>query len=194
MTAPLVIYLHGFLSSPNSEKAIETRDWLAEHCPEAEFICPQINNLPDLAAAQLIELIEPLLARQPVLMGSSMGGFYCAWLSAKYGLKAVLVNPAVYIDTLLQAYLGENINPYTQQRFLLTPYHIDILAQMNTLEAEQTNLYMLLQTGDETLNYENALARYPHAKVLVEAGGNHRFDGYQQHLPNIMQFLEIHTQ
>ncbi|MCP3862167.1 MAG: esterase YqiA, partial [Aestuariibacter sp.] len=35
-----VLYLHGFLSSPLSVKAQQTRRYLSEQYPDIEFVCP----------------------------------------------------------------------------------------------------------------------------------------------------------
>ncbi len=189
--ASVLIYIHGFLSSPQSQKAQDTSDYLHGHYPDTRFIVPELDNLPGAAALQLIGLIESLAPAKPALIGSSLGGFYAAWLSANYNLKSVLVNPVIYKPTILTRYLGENYNPHTHQRFNLNQAHLDLLDEMNTLVPRQKDLFMLLQTGDETLNYRDALLKYPHAKTLVEQGGNHRFKGYKKHLPAIMKFLEI---
>ena len=188
---PVIIYLHGFTSSPQSEKARETAAWLAQHRPDIELQVPALSNYPDKAAAQAKALVESLAPRQPRLIGSSMGGFFSAWLSAQFKLYAALVNPGVFIEQRLRSYLGRNTNLYTGERFELNESHLHALAAMSQLQPDERKLLLLLQTGDETLDYRQALRRYPKARAVVETGGSHRFEGYINHLPDILQFFEL---
>lgn len=191
MTQPVLIYLHGFLSAPASEKAQETIAWMQANRPDIELIVPTIANTPDKAAPQLLEIAESVKDRQVGLIGSSMGGFFSAWLSAQYGFKAALINPGTYIADLLQNYIGEHENMYSGERFTLTAEHVELLREYAQLEPDQSNLKVLLQTGDETLDYRDALKRFPDAQITVEEGGNHRFEGYKDHLPDIIEFLGL---
>ena len=88
------VYLHGFNSSPHSLKAQETRDWLARHAPSARFHCPRLSPHPAQALAAAHDLVAALPA-DTLLIGSSLGGFYAAWLADTLKRKAVLINPAV---------------------------------------------------------------------------------------------------
>src|SRR5690606_21817342 len=94
MTAaePRVVYLHGFNSSPASTKARQ----VAAYCAARGWHCaaPQLSHDPRLAVGWLEQLLEQEgLPR--LLIGSSLGGFYAAWLAERYDLKAALINPAV---------------------------------------------------------------------------------------------------
>lgn len=44
------------------------------------------------------------------LVGSSLGGYYSLYLSQKYGLKAVLINPCLEPHNIIKLFLGENKN------------------------------------------------------------------------------------
>ena len=50
---------------------------------------------------------------------------------------------------------------------------------------------MLLQTGDETLDYRQAVEHYAGADVYIEEGGDHSFVNYEAHLDGIMAFLNL---
>ena len=90
-----LLYIHGFLSSPLSFKARQTAQWLAEHHPEIEFLCPQLTPYPADAQKLLDSAVESRFPDPVYLMGSSLGGFWATWLAEKYNLRAVLINPAV---------------------------------------------------------------------------------------------------
>ncbi len=186
-----LIYLHGFLSSARSQKALEVAEYIATSNTPVEFICPQLEDHPAQTKIQLSELVLQQDSK-PALIGSFLGGFYASWLAEQYDLKAVLVNPAVSPHRLL----GENtegyFNPYTKNRFILA--EDDILA-LQFMEAElrmsATQLMLMVQTGDETLDYRHAVNRYKDAIQIVEAGGDHRFQNFKKHLPEIFRFLQL---
>ena len=187
-----VIYLHGFLSSPQSVKATQTQSFFTEHYPHVEFLVPQINHYPDLAAVQLNDLVNQYGGRKLRFIGSSMGGFFSTYLVSQFGGKAVLINPAVKPHILLSDYLGEHENPYTQETFLLESRHMKMLEGLLVDPIEALDSFLvLLQTDDKTLDYTEAETKYHGAKVTVEQGGDHSFIGYERYLTRIAEFLLI---
>lgn len=188
-----VLYLHGFLSSPLSVKAQQAKAYFAEHFPDTHFIVPEISNYPSELAAQLRNVLTQhpaLLADGLKVMGSSMGGFLSTWLVEQYGGRAVLINPAVKPFELLQGYLGDHVNPYTNQAFTLVENDIALLRQLDKPVITNPSRYkVLLQTGDETLDYREAEQKYVGSQLVVEQGGDHSFVNFDQHLPAIAQFL-----
>lgn len=188
---PLLIYIHGFLSSSLSEKAEETRQFIEAQSLPVEFIAPQLSDYPMAAYQQLQQLIEQQpQSRSMGLIGSSLGGFTATALSQQYGLRAVVVNPAVKPYHLISTVLGSNTNPYTGVDFVLTEQHLDELRQLTVATlAKPENILVLLQTGDETLDYRQAVDYYHGCRQVVEAGGDHRFQNYHRHLPAVMHFL-----
>ncbi|TPV55090.1 esterase YqiA [Aestuariibacter sp. GS-14] len=188
-----ILYLHGFLSSPLSVKAQQTRAYLAEHHPDIEFICPELSNHPAELSKQLLSLItaNPVLTDNGLkVIGSSMGGYLATWLMAHFNGKAALINPAVKPFELLEGYLGAHINPYTQKQFTLSKSDIEHIRRLYVPHiTNPANFKVLLQTGDETLDYRLAVQHYQGAEVVVEEGGDHSFVDYEQHLPAIAAFL-----
>ncbi|WP_100656214.1 YqiA/YcfP family alpha/beta fold hydrolase [Alteromonas flava] len=189
---PTIVYLHGFLSSPQSQKAQETRQYIEQHHPAVTLLTPQIPNTIDQVPKLLLQLIRPLLASGESLrlIGSSMGGFLSNWLVEQFGGKAVLINPAVGPYRLMLDYLGEHVNPYTGEAFTVTQAHTEQLRQMEPPAISSPAAYkVLLQTGDETLDYRLAEQRYAGAELVIETGGDHSFVNYAAHLPAICEFL-----
>ncbi len=188
-----VLYLHGFLSSELSVKAVATRTYVETHHPTVTLHTPRLSNYP----RQLQPQLERLVAQRPELteggirvIGSSMGGFLATWLVERYGGKAVLINPAVRPFELLQDYLGEHQNPYTREDFQLVPGDIDALLALDTpVVGSPENYRVLLQTGDETLNYREAETKYAGSELVIEQGGDHSFTSYASHLPDLASFL-----
>ena len=110
----------------------------------------------------------------------------------KYSVKSVLINPAARPFELLKDYLGEQTNPYTQQRYHLQPQHMDELMAIDTPCISRHSHYLLLQQkGDEVLDYRQAVNKYAGCKQTVEAGGDHSFQGFERFLPQIVQFFGV---
>ncbi len=189
---PLVIYIHGFLSSPQSIKAQETQQYIDRQQLPVEQLTPGLSNYPMMAYRELQAIVEANPDRQMALIGSSLGGFMATALAEEYGLKALVINPAVKPYELIGAVLGENKNPYTGETFFLDDSHIQELHQLEVQTISQPErIKVLLQTGDETLDYRKAVSYYQGCPQVVEEGGDHRFQDFENHLPEAFKFLEL---
>ena len=186
----VVFYLHGFLSSPQSLKATQTLEFVKVNYPGLTIEIPQLANYPNAAVAIIEQTIGKHKGKKLRFIGSSLGGFLATFIMEKYSGKAVLINPAVRPFELLVDFLGEHINPNTQQRFLLENKHIEELRQLDTLNFDpKSDYWVLLQTADETLDYRLAETKYQDYKLSIEQGGNHSFQDFQRFLPDIFRFL-----
>jgi len=192
-----VLYIHGFNSSPLSLKAEQTRKYLVKHYPEVEFFCPQLATTPIQAITQLEQLIEKYCVKgQWSLIGSSLGGYFASYLSEKYNSLAVLVNPAIKPYELLHDYIGEQVNPYTEEVYQVTEDHIQQLKALEqigptTHSKKKNNYLVMVQTGDEVLNYQQAVEKYQHCRLIVQEGGDHSFIGFDKCLATIFDFLKL---
>lgn len=128
----MLLYIHGFNSSPLSLKARIMQDYCEQHRPDIRVVVPQLPCFPAEAAKLLSGLVEKYQSDYRIgLVGSSLGGYLSTWLNSRYGLRAVLVNPAVRPFELLTDYLGEQINPYTQQKYQLEEHHMNELKALD---------------------------------------------------------------
>jgi len=185
----MIVYLHGFNSSPASGKAKLLGEHMASIGRLAEYVCPALPNSPREAIAH----VEAELARhRPVsvtLIGSSLGGFYATHLAEKHGWKAVLVNPAVHAHKLLRSALGPQTNWNSGEKWALTEAHLAELAALDVDAITLPKRYLLLaQTGDEVLDYRDAVAYYAGATQIIEDGGDHGFAGFERHFQTILDF------
>jgi predicted esterase YcpF (UPF0227 family) len=186
----VVIYLHGFLSSPQSQKAMQTLEFVSANYPNLTIEIPQLANYPNDAVAIIEQQVAKHKGKKLRFIGSSLGGFLSTFMIEKYSGKAVLINPAVRPFELLVDFLGEQINPNTQQHFSLENKHIDELRQLDTPTLNPASDYwVLLQTADETLDYRQAETKYQDYKLSIEQGGDHSFQNFQRFLPDIFRFL-----
>ena len=119
----MLLYIHGFNSSPFSDKAVMTAQYIAEHHPSLVFHQPQLPNTPKAAMALLLQYVETAKqAGEPLsYIGSSLGGYFASYLAEHYGGRAVLVNPAVKPFELFDEFMGPQFNPYTEEHYPAIP-------------------------------------------------------------------------
>jgi predicted esterase YcpF (UPF0227 family) len=187
----VIIYLHGFRSSPASIKASELKRYMASRGVGLFYDCPQLPYEPASAIALIAKRIRTS-ATPVTLVGSSLGGYYATWLAEQYGLKAVLINPAVVAAMSLRAYIGRQENLYSGEVFEFTEAHIAQLQELDVASITRPARYMLLaETGDELLDYRLAVAKYQGAQQFVHEGGDHSFTRFRDYLDPILAFAGI---
>jgi predicted esterase YcpF (UPF0227 family) len=182
-----LVYLHGFLSSPLSEKAQQTIAWMQQHGHAEQLICPQIPMHPRQAIEQLRQLIAPLNG-DFCAVGSSLGGFFATWAVEEFGGRAVLINPAVQPYALINEYLGPQQNYQTGEVHIIEASFADELREFERKPTKHERYWLLSQTEDEVLDYRAAISYYQGCRQTVEQGGDHSFIGYAQWLPEIWSF------
>jgi predicted esterase YcpF (UPF0227 family) len=184
--------LHGFLSAPQSKKAQQLKGWLAAEWPSLEYYCPQLSSYPGEAKKQLENLcIEHNFAGA---VGSSLGGFWASYLVESGHIKrAVLINPAVSPQHRFQEFVGRKLRSYySEDSYVLSEADISRLSDCE-LAIKNPSLYkVLLQTGDEVLDYRLAAERYRQADCIIEEGGNHSFEGFERYFEDIIRFITAH--
>lgn len=189
----MLLYLHGFNSSPLSEKANVMVDYCKSERPDIKVVVPQLATFPMQAKKQLLEIVEANRDDFSIaLVGSSLGGYLSTWLNDLYGFKAVVVNPAVKPFELLQDFLGPQLNPYTNESYVLEQQHVEELKQLYVPVIKQPeDFWLLQQTDDEVLDYRQAVEKYQSSKQTVEEGGNHSFVDFERYPAEIIKFLSL---
>jgi predicted esterase YcpF (UPF0227 family) len=181
----MILFIHGFASCGLGQKS----RLLIEHFGKDQVLTPDLAFAPAAAIAQL----EQQLASHPVdlLVGSSLGGYYATWLNRQHNLPTVLINPAVRPWELLAGHLGRHSRWCDGRAFDFTEGH---LAQLRALQRDhlrpEERYLVLLQTGDEVLDYRRAADYYRAGELIIETGGNHRFENLADHLPAIDAFRQ----
>lgn len=189
---PTLLYIHGFLSSPRSAKAQATQSWLRYNRPQWHYQCPFLSPHAEQAKATLDGLAMQLEGEQVYLVGSSLGGFWATYLAELHGFRAVLINPAVQPQARFADLVGQPLkNFHTGEPCVLQKHDIAVMAQCDPPALNDLDLYWLMvQTGDQTLDYSDAVARYRGCRQTVEAGGDHSFVGYESWLAEMVEFFE----
>lgn len=182
----MLIYIHGFNSSPASAKAQLVKARMAAAGRGAEFAAPALPHSPAQAAA----LLDALAMRHPgaALVGSSLGGYYATWLAEKHGLRAALLNPAVRPYELLSAHVGAQQNLYTGERYEFTAQHVEELRALEVAAITPARYLLVAATGDEVLDYRSAVARYRGCRQIVIEGGDHGLSDFADPADAVLDF------
>jgi len=180
----MIMYLHGFNSSPQSHKAQVLQSYLVTHGLGAHYSCPALPPL----ASDAIGMIEAAMAGEVSFVGSSLGGFYATYLAEKHGARAVLINPAIDPHIGLRAYLGPQKNLHTGEPYVLTEAHLHEWERLFVPRISPERYLLLVETGDEILNYRRAVERYAGAEQVVIDGGDHSLVSFPSHLARIVDF------
>ena len=182
---PSILYIHGLNSSPTSTKASQLLK-VAEHCGIARQLrVPALHHHPRQAMLQLQAAVAEL--GRPLLVGSSLGGFYATYLAEQHGLDALLINPAVRPHRLFGGKEELQTNYYTGETWLLTHDHVAALAELEMPEPRDAKRYRVwLQTADETLDYRQAEAFYAGCTLDIQEGGDHSYQGFARRIPEIL--------
>ncbi len=187
---PTLIYIHGFNSSPASHKARELLAAATRLGLAGQLRVPALHHDPRRAIDQLQALLAE--AACPVLVGSSLGGYYATFLAERHGLKALLINPAVRVQRYFERYLGAQRNFYSGECWELTAEHVAALAALEVPPPRDPARFVVwLQTGDETLDYRDAADYYRHCTVQIEDGGDHGYQGFAARIPELLAFAGL---
>ena len=183
------MYLHGFNSSPQSHKAQVLEHAMTERGLAAHYACPA---LPPLASEAIAQIEAQMHGKNPVcFVGSSLGGFYATYLAEKHAARAVLINPAVDPHIGLRSYLGPQKNLHTGEPYELTQAHLREWEKLYTPRITPQRYLLLVETGDEVLDYRRAVERYAGAQHLIVDGGDHSLQSFPEHLPGILRFAGV---
>jgi len=181
----MTIYIHGFGGSGEGVKAKLFREYFKSI--NKPFIAPSLSYVPELAISTLKELIESY--SDVTLIGSSLGGYYSIYLSQKYNIKATLLNPSIHPTITLKNSLGFPPNFYDESSFKWSETHLKMLEKLKSKVAKQELIMLLVQKGDDLLDYKEAVEYLPDSHMIVEDGGSHSFDGIEKQFKNIVEFL-----
>lgn len=186
----MILYLHGFNSTPDSRKAQTLSAYMRERGLEERFRCPRLPHRPE-EAVKVIECELDRSSGSPTLVGSSLGGFYATYFAERRDLRAVLIQPAVRPYIGLESMLGPQQNLYTGERYELTRAHLDGWRALAVERVDPERYLLLLETGDEVLDWREAARKYEGARTVIRDGGDHTLQSFPEHLARILRFAGI---
>ncbi|HWR79288.1 MAG TPA: YqiA/YcfP family alpha/beta fold hydrolase [Pseudomonas sp.] len=185
-----ILYIHGLNSSPASTKAQQLLGAMQRMGIADQLYLPALHHHPRQAIAQLEAIIAG--AGQPLLVGSSLGGYYATHLAQRYGLKMLLINPSVRPHRRFDHCLVMQTNYYTGEQWMPTEEHMATLAELEVPPPlEPARCQVWLQTGDETLDYREAEDYYRACSLRIQAGGDHGYSGFARQLPALLAFAGV---
>jgi uncharacterized protein len=182
----LIVYLHGFNSSPQSHKAQLLGRYLGER--GGGYACPALPPLASEAIAEVERLMGAHPGKRFCFVGSSLGGFYATYLAEKHAARVVLINPAIDPHVGLRTYLGPQQNLHTGEPYRLTEAHLADWKRFYMPRVTPERYLLIVETGDEVLDYRKAVERYAGAQQIVVEGGDHSLQSFPRHLARIAEF------
>lgn len=186
----MLVYLHGFNSSPASHKAQVLKSYLDQRGLGAGYACPALPDTPAEAVRTVERTIAGCEPRALTLIGSSLGGYYATWFAEKLGCRAVLLNPAITPHVGLAAFLGPQRNLHTGAPYELTRAHLEGWRGLMVERIDPEKYLLLLETGDEVLDWREAARRYEGARTVIRQGGDHSLQCFPEMIPRILAFAE----
>ena len=182
----LILYVHGWNSHAKARKAQLIEHELKHH-EIFDTASITLNNHPREAVKQLTEFISEKQSKYNVhLVGSSLGGYYSVFLAENLNLKAAMINPAVWAYKIFENDRGDVENLNTGEKYFIDQAWIDSLEDIFIENPTPDRYLVLLQTGDETLDYKYAEKYFSGARIVIDEGGSHSFDALEQKIPQIL--------
>jgi len=112
--------------------------------------------------------------RKYLFVGTSMGGFFAAWLGTELGFPYVAINPAVTPSHSLRKYIGEGATHYGT-RFTLREETVEAYSAL-PFRMDGQGL-VALDMGDKVIDPQRTLQIIGDTLPIVTfPGGSHRFD------------------
>jgi len=190
----MILYLHGFRSSPLSFKARLLGERMTALGMADQYLCPQLPASPKAAMELARNLIKDVSSDELCLVGSSLGGYYANWLAEQTGCRAVLLNPAVKPPRDLEKYVGVTTAYHSDEVFEFKVEYIDELRALSVEKITHPERYFLIAaTGDEVLDYSEMTQHYAGAKQHVIAGSDHSISEFADYADSVLTFCGVDT-
>ncbi|HVE89589.1 MAG TPA: YqiA/YcfP family alpha/beta fold hydrolase [Burkholderiaceae bacterium] len=187
----MIVYLHGFRSSPQSRKAQMLREQLQRRNLVDRFVCPALPASPRMASQLALYAARSARAERVALIGSSLGGYYATWVAEQLGCRAVLLNPAVDPARDLRAHIGRQAVFFSDEEIDFRPEYIDELRALETGVTNPERYFLIAATGDTVINYRMMIAKYYGARQRVIEGSDHELSDFGQYVDEVLSFCGI---
>lgn len=188
----MILYLHGFRSSPQSFKARLLAQRLQDAGRGADYVCPQLPASPRDAMALALRLARQFPPREVALIGSSLGGYYVTWLAEQTGCRAVLLNPAIQPARDLETHIGATTLYHSDQPFEFKREYVDELNAFALARITHPERYFLIAaTGDDVLDWREMAAHYPGARQQIINGSDHGLSDFDRYIDQVLAFCDV---
>lgn len=185
----MILYLHGFRSSPQSYKARLLAQELQQRQQTHLWQCPQLPASPAAAIALCHQLIQSHGTAELCIIGSSLGGYYASHLAQHYGSKAVLLNPVVHAARDLATQVGSHQSYHSDTPFHFLPNYVQELAHIVVPRPTKPELfYLLAAKGDEVLDWREMVDWYQHSHITLIEGSDHGLSDFPLYIQDVLNY------
>jgi uncharacterized protein len=185
----VIIYLHGFRSSPASRKATMLCEAMAARERVDEYLCPALPASPARAIEETVRLVQGIARERLALIGSSLGGYYATWLAEHFGCRAVLLNPAIRPQDDLAKHLGVQPVYFSDASIDFRPEYLAELEAIDTPTITRPERYLLIAaTGDAVIDYRAMTRKYAGARQIVVEGSDHELSDFAHYMDEVLEF------
>ena len=186
-----ILYFHGFKSSSDSGKAQDFRKFIENQTSQTKILIPDLEDSFQEANKQIEDLISEN-APNILFMGSSLGGYYAFYFAQLYKTKSVLINPAIPPLKDFEIHLGKNENYATGNKFTISKDDISYVRSLHHKKIlEPKNNLILLESGDEILNYAESSSYFRGSYIDIFYGGNHSYTSIKEKFTKIKDFFDL---
>lgn len=190
----MILYLHGFRSSPQSFKTRLLAQRMQDLGRAHEYQCPQLPGSPKEAVDLALRIARQVPARELSLIGSSLGGYYAMWIAEQLGCRAVLLNPAVNAPRDLANQVGVTTSYHSNEPFEFKAEYIDELRALKTDGLTKPERYFLIAaTGDELLDWREMVTHCAGARHRVIEGSDHGLSDFAAYMDEVLAFCGVDT-
>ena len=190
----MMLYLHGFRSSPASFKAQMLAARLAALGLADQWHCPQLSASPARAVAQAMALATTVDPADLSVIGSSLGGFYARYVAEQLGCRVVFLNPAIDPQRDLARFFIE-VDTYSATQYHSTEPFVFTRADWAGLAplavptfSHSERAFLIAAKGDEVLDWREMVAAYPNARHKVLEGSDHGLSDFADSIDEVLQF------
>ncbi|HEX2604781.1 MAG TPA: YqiA/YcfP family alpha/beta fold hydrolase [Oxalicibacterium sp.] len=188
----MILYLHGFRSSPHSFKTGLLAQRMQVLGRGDEYACPQLPASPRDAIALASELAGNIDPANLAIIGSSLGGYYATWIAEQLGCRAVLLNPAVNAARDLAGQVGVKTQYHSNDAFEFKREYLDELAAIHVERITRPERYFLIAaTGDELLDWREMVALFSGARQRVIQGSDHGLSDFAEYADEVLGFCGV---
>ncbi len=160
-----------------------------------DYRCPALDISPKIAMQQICDCIDTALAQGNAirLIGSSLGGFFASTVMEHHPVrahfKAALLNPAPWPARDLEPYVGDLPAWHSNEVLHFKKEYIADLKAMEVGLSDPERYLLVAATGDELLDINEMIARYPGAHHHIIQGSDHSITDFAEHWPAVKKFL-----
>lgn len=189
----MILYMHGFQSSPQSFKAQLIERRLKELNRQNEYICPQLLSSPVKSIELALSLVNQYQPDSITVIGSSLGGYYANRIAEQLQCRAVMLNPVINpwkikilgdspdrSDLRVREWL-EFIEKYEKE-----------LHSVQVSKITRPERYMLVAAkGDALLDWRMMQEHYEGAKHILIEGSDHGLSNFEDYLDDVLSFCGV---